>query len=265
MSWLRRYDEEQRKAHEADRPRRLAVLTSEAAGGWISVIDQALPLVERETFRRPCDYQPWRAALQQLKAPDQPEEIYSPRFADADSGLINFSTDASKPGWPEAHRHLVDFALRYLEADVMFFRSGYTKRHLLRRLRQARLDQQQKARAVALIKRAVTQGTGLEEFREFCRLASKVMTDELRLWLAGQAKGVLITLDERYGRTVWEWADFFSEKELKKLEFSFPAGHRYLFEAEAPHSVVKIEDVPKDNRVKQNAWRILAHVKRTET
>ena len=103
--------------------------------------------------------------------------------ADRAIKLILFADKVSAPGWPKEHGHLTDFALRFLEADVMLFRSGYVKRHLLCRLRQARLDLSQAERAVSLVKRAVTDGSGLEEHREFRRLAARIRTDDLITWL----------------------------------------------------------------------------------
>ncbi|MEO9823342.1 MAG: hypothetical protein ABJF50_02870 [Paracoccaceae bacterium] len=254
--------DEFRKAQEADLPRRLAILTPETTIGWIDVIEQALPLVALETPKRTCDYGPWRKALGELQAPEQPDETYTERFADADSGLINFSTDASKPGWPQDHAHLVEFALRYLEADVMLFRSGYVKRHLLRRLRQAVLDRKQTERAVALIKRVVTHGSGLEEFREFKRLSVRVGDDDLREWLEKMAEGAYVNADHfsgyfhvfhpllevgKYAPTGW----FQCPNEPAKLDvFSL--------------NVVKKKGVPDDNRIKVNAWCVLNHMRLNE-
>lgn len=268
MSWLSRiigssdYGEEQRQARETDLPRRLAVLTPEAASGWIDVIDQAMPLVARETFKRPCDYGPWRRALEQLQAPVQPEATYTPRFADADSGLINFATDASMPGWPDEHAHLVEFALRFLEADVMLFRSGYTKRHLLRRLRQVKLDPAQNERAIALIKRAVTQGTGLEEFREFKRLAVRVADDDLKEWLAEKADGAYVNTSHIFEAGFGHlFRPLFDIGQFLDGWFQGPADPKKL---DVFSLDIAKKGLPDDNPAKLNAWRVLNHMRQNE-
>ena len=105
---------------------------------WIGFIDQALPLVGEANPDRPCEYSRWTAALDKAREAierwpqsgeyDWPDNPNPPRLP---TDLMSFARGVSKPGWPDDHAHLVEFSLRFLEADVMLFRSGYLKRHLL--------------------------------------------------------------------------------------------------------------------------------------
>lgn len=261
--WTKTFPEKQRQAREADLPRRLAVLTPSAVAKWIGVIDEALPGVARVKTDRPCDYSAWAAALGAPRGPNAEKQNASRYYYYGNGGLadefMSFATDASQPDWPDDHAHLVEFALRFLEADVMLFRSGYTKRHLLRRLRQAKLDQGHKARCIALIKRAVTDGTGLEEFREFTRLAVQVGDDALKARLTEMANGAFLTTDDFRGM---DYFDVFGRlHDAGKYSyagwFQSPCDPRKL---DVSSLDVVHNDPPNENRTKRNAWRILYHL-----
>jgi hypothetical protein len=64
-------------------------------------------------------------------------------------------------------------AVRFLEADPRFFRSGYIKADLIRHVRKAQLsnDQRIRLRRVILIR---IQGQDAREFRSYCHLARAV-------------------------------------------------------------------------------------------
>jgi len=64
----------------------------------------------------------------------------------------------------------VEMAVRFLESDPWFFRSGYIKEELLEHLRRAVLtdDQQERLRTVILDR---IEGAGRREFRRYCLLA----------------------------------------------------------------------------------------------
>ena len=68
----------------------------------------------------------------------------------------------------------------------MWFRSGYAKKALARRLGQASLSEADVVRLLPVMQRAVIEGTGLEEFKPLCRLAQKVRPPGLREWLEKQ-------------------------------------------------------------------------------
>ena len=117
---------------------------------------------------------------------------------------MDFAEDIAQPGWPEPRSALIDFALTFLEADVMLFRSGYAKRHLARRLGQAPLTAADVARIEAVLRRATAGGAGLEEFRAYADLAARLVA-EARLpgfedWLVGRAEGAILTADRCDGR-----------------------------------------------------------------
>lgn len=124
--------------------------------------------------------------------------------------LRNFIEDVSLPAWPEPRPDLIEFALIVLETDVMLFRSGYAKRHLLRRLQQSPLSDADVARLNTLLHRAVLRGTGLEEYRGWCRLAAYLaLTDrlpDLEAWLEVEAQGAILTHDHAYHRLGQELA-----------------------------------------------------------
>lgn len=264
--WTKTYPEKQRRAREADLPRRLALLTPEATANWIGIIEKASRETAVSERKRPCDYSAWAKALRAPRGPkseaqDAKRYYYYGNGGFADE-LMSFASDASLPGWPLDHAHLVDFALCFLEADVMLFRSGYTKRHLLRRLRQAKLNDVHKKRAVDLIKRAVVNGSGLEEFREFKRLTLLVANEDLRIWLEKSSEGAFLTVNDMH-HDVLEWCEKFDDRTWQKLgRFGFSLQPTYAFAAEAPHTIVKTKDLTEDNRIKKNAWHILDHLKR---
>lgn len=248
----------QTNAHEW----RMKTLRPEAAKFWIDILDRAESIAGTIPKTRPCDYAPWTTALAQI-AESNKYWVTQPVY---ELSLMEFAKCTSAPVWPDKHAHLVDFVIRFLEADVMMFRSGYTKKHLLKRLRQASLNVTQTERIHALLKRVVVDGTGLEEFREFCRLAAHVMSDDLRVWLTEHSSGVFISLEERYGPDTFDWINVIGEDKLRKIGMIMFMGRpEYYFAYEPPHTIAKRAELPKDNLSKLNAWRMLMHLKRTET
>ena len=83
---------------------------------------------------------------------------------------------------PEA----IEIAIQFLEVDPYFFRSGYIKTDLLRRLKRASLtkSQQQRLRNVIL---ARISGPDRRELRHYCRLAAALATPAFRMELEAMA------------------------------------------------------------------------------
>lgn len=72
----------------------------------------------------------------------------------------------------------IEAAIAFLEADPWFFRSGYEKQALIRHLKRARLDDDQKRRLAAVVVAAI-DGRDRREFRHYGRLACAVWSDAL--------------------------------------------------------------------------------------
>jgi hypothetical protein len=154
---------------------------SMAAQHWAGVLRSAHLVLQANRRRwpsaRPCSYGPWYQAL---------AEVGVDPF-----DLMQFTETASRAPWPQERVMLIAYALTFLETDPMLFRSGYTKRHLLNRLRQSELSSSEIERLTAILKGAVLNGTGLEEFRPCCRVAATHRPPGLQDWLrplAAEAK-----------------------------------------------------------------------------
>ncbi len=72
----------------------------------------------------------------------------------------------------------VSVAIRYLEADPWYFRSGYVKEEILDRLKHADLSPDQRRRLAALVVRSITSGAG-RVFKHYARLAPHLRIDSL--------------------------------------------------------------------------------------
>ena len=89
------------------------------------------------------------------------------------------------PGFWDAFERLptgdpaaIESATLFLEADPWFYRSGYVKAELIRRLKRLPLSSEieERLRAVVL---DVARGRDRREYRAYCRLARKVASPEL--------------------------------------------------------------------------------------
>ena len=187
---------------------------------WTGQIRKAADRVK--PGRSVCDYQPWKDALRSLRLePVPPETTARLQWGNrSSSDLMAFAYDVSR-GLKKAPRpDLVDFALTFLEADVMLFQSGYLKRDLILRLRQLDLEGPEILRIKALLMRAVLEGAGLEEFVAYTRLSAKLAfsdaLDGWEDWLQDTAKGAILT----YG-------NFDSDHLAKVLEMAEAQGIRF--------------------------------------
>ncbi|MGD9918304.1 MAG: hypothetical protein AB7U46_09805 [Paenirhodobacter sp.] len=222
---LRHLNAEARARNAAQEAARAELLDPWLVTRWTEIVARAARHVTEG--RRICDYGPWTRVLR--------EQCRTPpligRVSDTDSAeaLSHIAAEIAQPGWPDPRPDLIDFALTFLEADVMLFRSGYTKRHLIRRLQQAPLDAAQIARAGALIRRAVTAGTGLEEARAYRKFAAHLIAQghlpDLPGWLQDQARGTVLSWNRLDGGVLplfKEALSRLSEADQDRLNWHFP-------------------------------------------
>ena len=231
--WLRQHNREAIARNLADREARALRLTPEAVARWTALVRAVAPAVARG--KRVCNYGPWERALQEYSRVPPFVGQETPYSKVMLSEFHSFVADLAQPGWPRSDKFgpradMVEFALCYLEADVMKFGSGYKKRHFIRRLQQSPLSDDQIARIDRLIRRAVTEGTGLEENRAYRKLAAHLIVQGhlpgLYLWLEQMAQGAQVRSKDaparlifqvlnRVGEATWtEWIRWQSSKAL---------------------------------------------------
>lgn len=116
-----------------------------------------------ETFRnRSKDRQTWSDACAEFHS-------YRPAF---ESYLEQIDRK------PEIHsKGTVEFMITFLEVDPWFFRSGYLKETMIRRLKRAPLTDVDKARLRTVCLDAVLRRPH-REFKHYCRLARAVQTPD---------------------------------------------------------------------------------------
>lgn len=213
---------------DSDRAERLA---PDIVAHWTNLVHRCAPIVPRG--RRPCAYGPWEGVLAEVSR--------RPPFVGAPApGPLSLATrlmwsygDLARPGWPPARSDFIAAALVFLEADVMLFGSGYTKRHLITRLRQPPLTPAHIARCDASLRRAVVEGTGLEEHRAYRKLAARMVCEgalpDLSDWLEAQAKGALLTWDRAGGEMIkaLHGAQLTRQDRARLHQISFCAGARW--------------------------------------
>jgi hypothetical protein len=90
----------------------------------------------------------------------------------------------------------IEMAVRFLEADPLFFRSGYIKAELLKHLRRVPVNEDQRKRLQGIILQRIENKKTPREFRWYGRLAA-VVTDrefEIRISeIAASSEGVKST------------------------------------------------------------------------
>lgn len=266
---LRKWQEEARKRRDADAPARALRLGPEVVAYWTKALERAAPLVR--PGRLPCDYAPWTKALAKAREQAAPQDVETDRYAHwkYQTDFRSFMEDVVLPAWPEPRRDLIDFALLFLEADVMLFRSGYAKRHLIMRLKQSDLTGDDIRRVDKMLRRAVTQGAGLEEYRAWCKLAAHLVADghlgDLPAWLYPQAHGTFLNYSMVDHRLAQQFRDAdLSDADMKKLVGGVWRGSRHAIAWPDFRTVVdtkgEIESVQQ--QIKRNAWRMLDQILR---
>ena len=266
---LRKWQAEARKRREADAPARALRLVPEVVAHWTEVLNRAAP--RAAPGKSPCDYAPWVKALSEAQGRVASRDVDEDRYAhwNYHNDFRRVMEDIALPAWPEARADLIEFALRFLEADVMLFRSGYAKRHLIQRLKQAPLSDAGIARIKPMLRRAVTKGAGLEEYRAWCKLAAHLVAEghlpDLPGWLLPQARGTYLNYgmaDGTLARQFWK-ADL-SDSDMKRLVGGVFRPSRYAVVWPDFSQVVEIGGAygSDEQRVKRNAWRMLDHVLR---
>ncbi len=73
---------------------------------------------------------------------------------------------------------LLEFAICFLEVNSLFFRSGYIKEEILRKLKRTELKAKQVKRLNAVLEHAVDH-RGFREYKCYCRLAAFIGTQSL--------------------------------------------------------------------------------------
>jgi hypothetical protein len=106
------------------------------------------------------------------KEPHGPEHIAAcAEFHDAyDELAMPGGLDKHLALLQEGDKQAVSEAIAFLSADPRFFRSGYTKEKILRRLKHVSLTERQQQVLVGLIARSVDRG-GRREFHGYARLS----------------------------------------------------------------------------------------------
>lgn len=226
---------------------------------WTKAVSMSVKYVREGP--KPCSYWSWMGALHEFSR-DPPFVGKPPKYvSQTHGGLMAFAEDLAQPRWPDPRADLIEFALLFLEADVMLHGSGYAKRHLIHRLRQSPLSEDHIARINLLLRRAVVNGTGVEEFRAYCRIASHLVAQgeltALPDWLAGLAPGA-IAANEKSNQLINDLfqKDLLSEADYSKLIFGVNGlGQSHSI---APH-VLPARQLQKSSyqQIRRNAYWIL--------
>jgi hypothetical protein len=117
----------------------------------------------------------------------RPGDLRAREIHNLAAGLFRKAVDAAYPaGFWRDYRHLKErnssglaAAVKFLEADPWFFRSGYTKADLIRFIKHVELPQAVAERLRQVVVAAI-DSRDRREYRQYCRLARYVDSAELR-------------------------------------------------------------------------------------
>ncbi len=93
--------------------------------------------------------------------------------------LVNRVYEESEP----KDTDVIEFILSFLEVDPVFFRSGYIKEEMLKKIKRVELTEKQIYRLRNVLYSAV-ESRGFREFKGYCRLAPIVTNNQLNEWLS---------------------------------------------------------------------------------
>lgn len=94
------------------------------------------------------------------------------------SPMMKYFSKASLNELKTANKEKIEFALTFLEIDPYFFRSGYLKEDLLRKLKFITFSDSEKTRLIDILINAVKNNSN-REFKFYCKLARKNSTSLL--------------------------------------------------------------------------------------
>lgn len=140
---------------------------------------------------------------------------------------------------------------------------------MIKRLQQTPLTQSDIARLDVLLRRAVIRGTGREEYRAWCKLASYFVDEgylsDLPAWLYQQAIGTFLNYRMADGRLAGQFANAgLSDTDLRKLFGCVFRAPKHAIAWPNFAEIIRVEadlNTP-DQRIKRNAWRMLDHIMR---
>lgn len=157
-------------------PLRLAQYRQEAGQAWQAM--KATYLLRLDT---PQAWKEWQAAVYHQY------EVYK-KYDDVGLQSQPLSDVATRYNWDlwrdmellrGGDRTKLEVVITFLEADLYFDRSGYVKEKIIRYIKLPMLTPQHVARLQAVVLAIVDKRDG-REFRDYCRLARKVDSPELR-------------------------------------------------------------------------------------
>ncbi len=127
------------------------------------VIDKLHSRIHETFLNRNKDLETWKRACSEFHTYLSPMDSYIEKIYD--DSLSN-------------NAELIEFGISFLELNPMFFRSGYIKEELLRKLKQASLSPKQIIRLLGVLVESV-ENRGYREYRGYCRLAAFIADKKL--------------------------------------------------------------------------------------